>query len=68
MRWEEHGEVVFVNLPWRAGAGDFKVHCAAFTAELQIAVENTMVACVLTNQTPGGTGQREMRPSSYFSY
>lgn len=56
MQWEEREEVVVMNLP--LCAGDFKVHCTACTAGLQIAVENTMVVCVLTDQTSGGTGQR----------
>lgn len=57
MQWEEHEEIVVMNMP--LPAGDFEVHCSAFTAGLQIAVESTMVACVLTNQTSGGTGQRD---------
>lgn len=30
MRWEEHEEVVFVNLPWPAGAGGFQGSLRSF--------------------------------------
>lgn len=43
-----------MNMPLSAFAGDFKVHCSGFTMGPQIESENSMVACMQTNESSGG--------------
>lgn len=54
-----------MNMSLSAFAGDFKVHCSAFTMGLQIESKNKTVACMQTCESYGGSWT-EMRPSSYL--
>jgi len=64
MQLKEHEEIIFMNVPLSAVAGDFKVHRSGFTVGLQIEAENVAV-CMQTNEASGGYWT-EMRPSSYL--